>query len=100
MGRAGTDLVRAWPDEPATSSWLLSPRDDLVEEVLDGDRYVQRVGPFTYYERRVEPSGAELVETVRYRLDVPWFGWLFAWPVRSMLRRRRPGRADGGRQPW
>jgi len=66
------------------------PRDDLVLERADGDgRFVQAAGPFTAYERtvRVEGDGAT-TERTTYRLSVPWFGWLFALPVRWSIARR------------
>jgi MFS family permease len=40
----------------------------------------------------VEVADGALVETTRYRLVVPWFGWLFRWPVRRVVARR--GSAD------
>ncbi len=52
--------------------------------------FSQQHGPFSTYERIVEPSadGSEVVEHTRYRLNIPWFGWLFAVPVRRVLKRR------------
>ncbi len=38
-----------------------------------------------------------LHETIQYRLAIPWFGWLFAVPVRRTLRARPP---TAGHQPW
>ena len=86
MSRART-ITRAADDDS------LTPRDDFVaeEEVAPG-RFVQREGPFAAYERTVHDGRDE----VRYRLDVPWFGWLFAIPVRATLRHRSPGSS----MPW
>lgn len=68
---------------------LRSPRADLLtERALDDRTFAQVTGPFSDYERRVEPEGEAWRETIRYRLAIPWFGWLFAWPVRLVLARR------------
>ncbi len=45
-------------------------------------------GPFTTYRRRVEAEQGAIVERTRYELRIPWFGWLFAPPVRGVLARR------------
>src|SRR6188768_13720 len=83
LDAGGTDGVAA-----------LAPRDDLVAETAAGaGRFVQRAGPFNEYERTV----ADGRETIRYRLDIPWFGWLFAFPMRHALRHPRPA---GSPQPW
>lgn len=107
----GRTIIRRWPDTDERRRTIVSPRDDLVADVLVSDvaeapvgagdradpaadrpelsaRFVQRDGPFTAYERTVTQDGAELVETTRYRLVLPWFGWLFARPVRRVLGRR------------
>jgi MFS family permease len=76
----------------------LEPRRGLLTEQPDGERrFVQAEGPFAQYEREVEvrPDG-QVVDTTRYRLDVPWFGWLFAVPARQWLRHRSRG---GGAPP-
>ncbi len=99
-------LVRRWPDTPQERDRLLAPRDDLVLEAADCDpvdsagatplprRFTQDDGPFTAYERTVSADGVSLVETTRYCLTVPWFGWLFRAPVRRVLARR------GSHQSW
>jgi len=61
-------------------------------------RFSQAEGPFVRYERLVEDDGDTLRESTEYRLDIPWFRWLFAWPVRRVVR-RRPTTAAGV-QPW
>jgi len=86
--------------ESAKSS-LLAPRDDLVKEAPTASRgvFTQAEGPFVDYERIVEDSGGVLRETTRYALSIPWFGWLFALPIRRTLARRdRPH--PNSTQPW
>jgi MFS family permease len=89
-------VVRVWGPDEAEQAAL--PRHGVVAEVALGDgRFVQAEGPFTDYERQVVAlegdggDGGRLVDTTTYRLDVPWFGWLFALPMRATLRRRSPG---------
>jgi MFS family permease len=94
----GRSVVRRWPDDPDHRQLLLAPRDDLlVETPLSDDvvgerpaRFGQDDGPFAHYERTVaaDHDTTELVETTRYRVVVPWFGWLFRIPVRRVLARR------------
>lgn len=68
---------------------LEQPRDDLVlERPLPEGRFEQAEGPFLQYERHLERSEGNLVETTRYRISVPWFNWLFALPVRALIGRR------------
>lgn len=72
------------------------PRNHLVAERLvgsdaDGDRYEQAEGPFRDYARTVRVEGDEVVDTTTYRLEIPWFGWLFRWPVRHALRHHGAG---------
>ena len=92
---------------------LREPRADIVaEQPAGGDRFEAGHGPFRRYERRLElakitdgeaDDGAagdeaagdgagevwELSETTSYRLAVPVWAWLFHFPVRSALLRRR-----------
>ena len=81
------------------------PRSDIVaEQAVGDDRFEADDGPFRHYERELalqeaEPDSAdeegdgveawELVETTSYRLAVPVWAWLFHFPVRSALLRRR-----------
>lgn len=95
---ANRRVVRTWRTDERDEA--MRPRDGLlVEELVDG-RFVQREGPFTTYERTVEPSddGTTLTDTTSYWLGVPWFWWVFALPVRWTLRRREPG--DGRPPGW
>lgn len=80
---------------------VLTPRDDFVQEIVGDtpDRFVQADGPFTSYERTVESSEIGLRETTSYRLSIPWFGWLFALPVRRTLKNHNDQSATGV-QPW
>jgi MFS family permease len=93
VNRGGRTLIRRWPDTPDQRAVLAAPRDDLLLETpasSDGSqhwRFEQADGPFVAYERTVSPDDAELVETTRYRAVIPWFGWLFRWPVRRVLAR-------------
>ena len=96
---------REWPGaEPdsTVSTWLRTARDDLVLERPGPEpgTFVQDKGPFTEYERRVEPGPNGDRETVRFRLALPWFGWLFRWAAKRDFAARRPGRDPQGRQPW
>ncbi len=74
---------------------LISEREVERTPVDGGEQIVfgQNYGPFTTYERIVDvPAGADgdakIVERTRYRLKIPWFGWLFGPPVRAVLARR------------
>jgi len=107
----GRILTRRWPRDDSHADELLVPRDDLVledraEPPADGAvaaarggvetlrttgttaRFTQRHGPFTSYLRTVDVEGDDFVETTHYRLQIPWFGWLFRVPVRGVLARR------------
>jgi MFS family permease len=110
----GRTLTRHWPFDSAHARQLLAPRDDLVLEDeseaaaallattvspdavpdpeafdLDGSlEFTQRHGPFTSYLRTVDIEDTEFVERTHYRLQIPWFGWLFRVPVKGVLSRR------------
>jgi len=93
VSRGERTLHQSWPTGTTQADLALTPRDDLLGEVLlrtDGTSttYAQGTGPFTSYERTVVEDGETVDETIRYRLVIPWFGWLFALPVRNTLRRR------------
>lgn len=89
--RDGTTRVRVHPDEPALRAWLDTPRHDLVSEErgeFPGE-FVQAHGPFTQYRRRVVTDAeGRLTETLTWRLDIPWFGWLFRAAMLAHDRRR------------
>lgn len=92
---------------PATSADLaevLTARDDFVAEApgTEPNTFVQHEGPFALYTRTVEHDGSTVRETTTYRLVIPWFAWLFSWPVRRALRRqdRRAHVRTAGVQPW
>jgi MFS family permease len=103
----GRTVTRVWPDEPAVRASLERPRDDLVlESPLDGSAdartFAQADGPFLRYERELRASGEHLTERTTYRLSIPWFGWLFALPVRALVGRRwhQPHGGRPHRNPW
>lgn len=91
-------MVRSsWPVGTARAARAALPRTGLVAERADGDgRFVQEHGPFARYERVVTTEGDAVRETVRYRLVLPWFRWLFGPFVRRSLRHP----TDDGRLPW
>ncbi len=89
MFERGRTVTRVWPNEPAIRQHLATERDDLIAEVQVSDGvFAQSIGPFEHYERRVTTTQDEISETTTYRFNIPWFGWLFAWPIRALVRRR------------
>ena len=84
MGR----IVQRFERGDPAISLLTRPRDDFVSELSVGDgTFTLQHGPFRSYERRlvIDPDGAA-TQTIDYTLAVPWFAFLFAWPVRRALR--------------
>ena len=82
---------------------ILEPRDGLVREApaADDGTFVAAHGPVDGYRRSVRsealPDGRFRVsQTVDYRLDLPFWGWLFRVPVRRQLTRLAPRRGV----PW
>lgn len=75
------------------------PRHDVLDEQRDHDgSFVQHNGPFHSYRRVVtDGDDGSRTEVTTYRLGIPWFGWLFALPIRHALRHRR---APGAATPW
>lgn len=77
-----------------------TPRAGIAKERRSGeDRFHLETGPFSFYERRVETEDIDadrvrVTESIEYRLAVPFFGWLFALPIRRALRR------GDARIPW
>ena len=71
------------------------------EQEDDPDRWTAAAGPTSRWERTLEveplPDGRHRVtQRIDYRLDLPFFAWLFALPTRRELR-RLPLRAA---PPW
>lgn len=103
MRRRDSVVTTSWPAGSPAALAALTPRDDsLVAErplhpdlpataaAAVGREFEQHDGPFHRYHRRVHVTADGIVtETVRYRIDIPWFGWLFARPVRRAVRHRR-----------
>ncbi len=104
MESGGRILIRRWPDTAEQRELLLTPRDDLVLEEPEPtavgtdqpERFRQADGPFTVYERTVvaDPDEQQLVETTRWAVTIPWFAWLFRWPVKRVIAR------DGSYRSW
>ncbi|MBW8827747.1 MAG: MFS transporter [Acidobacteria bacterium] len=94
--RAVTTRVVA-PEE--LERWT-EPWDGLVrEERLPDGSFACAEGPFSTYRRVVTATPAPgglvaMTSSVEFRLAIPYFGWLFAVPVRSSLR------TPGARLPW
>ncbi len=93
MSRRERTLHHSWPAGSPGAQHALTPRDDLVAETAassDGSTttFAQSEGPFTVYERTVSEKPTKVDESIRYRIAIPWFGWLFALPIRSTLRHR------------
>jgi MFS family permease len=65
-------------------------------EVAPGT-FEQSEGPFRTYRRTIATNDRGTTETITYRLVIPWFGLLFALPVRYALRRPRHVGSDS---PW
>ncbi|MBG7603533.1 MAG: MFS transporter [Actinobacteria bacterium] len=93
MESGGRILTREWPKDPDQLALLSEPRDDvLLEEALEPTdpsvlEFAQEDGPFTTYGRQVEIREDALIETTSYRVIIPWFRWLFRWPVQRVLTR-------------
>jgi hypothetical protein len=77
---------------------LNRPRDDFVSELSSGDGvFTLQHGPFRSYRRHlVADADGAVTQTIDYTLAVPWFAFLFVWPVRGALRHPTGGKA----QPW
>ena len=108
----GRIVTRRWPDDPVHQSLVEHPRDDLLLERPEAEvcpdawrpkpaawtrwRSRRSDGPFTPYRRTVERDGDELVESTEYGVTIPWFGWLFRWPLSGAVL----AAADLGAGPW
>jgi len=77
-------------------------RDDLVleREVTPGV-FAQAEGPFVAYTRRItDRADGGIDESIDYRLEIPWFRWVFALLVRRTVTHRPAADAVPGAQPW
>lgn len=101
MPRRETIITRRWPAGSPAAAAALSERHDVCDERragTDAGSFEQENGPFADYRREVDTTATgDVQETTRYRLDVPWFGWIFALPMRQAVKNRRP---DGAAPPW
>ncbi|MEI8239456.1 MAG: MFS transporter [Actinomycetota bacterium] len=94
-------IVQTWPVDSPEANLAAEPRVDLVAEARGGDgTFVQDHGPFRHYRRTIEVADGRLTQTIHYRLVVPWFNWLFQWPVRRHMRRRPQAWSDGSSAWW
>lgn len=92
---------------------ILTPYNDLVREGLTDTEsvpdsglthnhlrvFTQQTGPFVQYERRVEPHATRIntmVETTRWTLNIPWFGWLFYPLIKHHITHRHHKK----KHPW
>ncbi len=100
-GREHT-LTSVWADHSPEAQLATHPRHDILTEARAEDgSFLQAHGPFRRYRRTLVASldgdAGTVTETITYRLSIPWFGFLFALPMRHALRHRRP---DGAPSPW
>jgi MFS family permease len=79
---------------------IVGDRDQVgdLDQVGDQIEFEQAEGPFEEYRRTVVVRDGSVVDLTTYRLDIPWFGWLFRWPVRASLKQRAPG--TGAQPAW
>lgn len=105
MGRTSRQFTRSWDDSPERRAWLERTRHDLLDERIvessaSGSTFVQQLGPFEEYQRRVSVEDDRLVERTDFSIAIPWFGWLFGPLVtRRIARRHRLADLDR-RPPW
>ncbi len=84
-----------------TRARLLQPRDDVVLETETAPGCFALVeGPFHEYERTVEfdapgQNASAVVQTIRYRTAMPFFGSMFRRPIRRQL-----GEISAGEPSW
>ncbi len=89
---------------------LTASRNDVVQEsaptIDENGNHTFSIteGPFSHWERQVTLSAGSITERTSYRIDIPWFGWVFALPVFFFVRRSgasNPRLAPTiGRVPW
>lgn len=90
-------VVSRFANGSAELDALLSPRTDLVIEERAGDgRFVAATGPVQTYERTVEVADGVATQTVDFKLDVPYFAWLFVLPFKRTIARP----PTGDTPPW
>lgn len=70
----------------------------LEQRAGEDGSFAQAEGPFTEYRRTVTVDGDEVIERTDYRLTLPWFGWLFLFPLRWALA--RPVEERQSKTPW
>jgi MFS family permease len=88
----------AWPQGSPEAQVAGTARTDILDESPPvGGTFEQVHGPFHSYRRTVVEGPDQVTETIAYRLQIPWWGWLFALPLRHSLRHRRP---VGTPSPW
>lgn len=96
MLHAVARVVTSIPRTPDALAAVREPRTGFVEEQTAGvDRFDAGRGPVDHYVRTVTIEGDTLVETVEFRLAIPYFRWLFTPFVWWMLRSRAHTT-----QPW
>lgn len=82
---------------------VLVPRDGLLlERAIGNGRFEQAEGPMREYRRSVtvehlQDGRVRVRQTVRFRLSVPFFAFLFELPAKRRLGRIGPAT---GPQPW
>jgi MFS family permease len=93
MGKVRS-LSRVWPDEPGIREALHACHNDILQEFSPSPGvFTQELGPFTHYRREIISAAGGWRETISYRLDIPWFAWIFTVLVARHLRQRQPMRA-------
>ncbi len=98
MRRRQHTITATWPAGSPEALLALQPRADLLDEQLTDDgSFEQAHGPLHTYRRTVDSTDDLVRETITWSLAIPWFGWLFASPIRHSLRHRRPA---GSSSPW
>ena len=81
---------------------VLAPRDGfVVEREVEPGRYEAIGGPVRDYRRSVDVTDlddddARVRQVVEFRLAIPYWGWLFARPVRAEMSRLVPRSSE----PW
>ncbi|HSH11652.1 MAG TPA: hypothetical protein VLA10_07680, partial [Ilumatobacter sp.] len=103
MLRSARTVTRVWPDQPAVREFIDRERDDVVGEQRGADgSFLQIAGPFEQYQRTIDSDGEQLTERTTYLLNIPWFGWLFALPIRLLIGRRGfdPVHRRPHKTPW